>query len=171
MPIGTATAYVMDDMWFRDVPKEDFRKTFDDLMVFQAMAAAFAWCTLNIFFREQPVIPPSVVATVPYENLNFLEAFKALKENHNFLLLIIAYGLIFGSYIAIGTLVSNLFDPFGYDVSDLSYVCLRLLGAGVIGAIVVGAVIDQTQDYKSMMGKITLMIAASTYMVIATLKN
>lgn len=71
--------------------------------------------------------------------------------------------------MAMGTLVSNLFDPFGYDVSELSFICLLLLGAGVFGAIIVGAIIDRTHAYKAAMITLTAMIALSTFMVIATL--
>ena len=71
--------------------------------------------------------------------------------------------------MAMGTLVSNLFDPFGYDVSELSFICLLLLGSGVFGAVIIGAIIDRTHAYKSTMIALTAMIALSSFMVILTL--
>lgn len=124
---------------------------------------------LNLFIKEKPDAPPSAVAQVPYERLDFSKSFSVMGENRNFLLLTIAFGLPFGSYIAIGTLVSNLFDPFGYSASELSFICLMLLGSGVFGAIIIGAFIDRTRMYKQTMIVLTGMIAVATAMVICTL--
>ena len=92
-----------------------------------------------------------------------------MKENHNFLLLAIALALPFGSFTAIGNLVSNLFDPFGYTSSELSFICLQLLLAGVVGAVVIGALMDKTRKYKLAMQLITFTITISTIMVIVVL--
>ena len=92
-----------------------------------------------------------------------------MGENTNFLLLSIALALPFGSYIAIGTLVSNLFDPYGYSSSELSFICLELLMAGVLGAILIGAFIDRTLKYKCAMTTITFIITFATIMVIVSL--
>ena len=92
-----------------------------------------------------------------------------MGENKNFLLLSIALALPFGSYIAIGTLVSNLFDPYGYSSSELSFICLELLLCGVLGAILIGAFIDKTLKYKCAMLTITFIITFATLMVICSL--
>ena len=119
--------------------------------------------------KEKPETPPSQVATVPTRRLDFRESFGVMGENHNFLLLAIALALPFGSFTAIGNLVSNLFDPFGYSSSELSFICLQLLLAGVVGAVVIGALMDKTRKYKLAMQLITFTITISTIMVIVVL--
>ena len=62
--------------------------------------------------KEKPTNPPSLVATVPYEPLDFKSSFKALKDNPNFLLLTIAYAIPYAAFIALGAVMSNVFTPF-----------------------------------------------------------
>ena len=90
----------------------------------QALFVGVIWMLLNIIMKEKPAVPPSHVATVPYRRLDFGQSFSVMKDNKNFLLLTISLALPFGSFTAIGNLVSNLFDPFGYSSSELSFICL-----------------------------------------------
>ena len=118
---------------------------------------------------DKPEYPPSAVALVPYEILDFRMSFSVMAQNRNFLLLAIAFALPFGSFLAIGTLVSNLFDPFGYNASDLSFICLMLLMSGVLGAILVGAFVDRTAKYNFTMKSITAMTTIATLMILVSL--
>lgn len=138
-------------------------------MLVQTIMTGAVCVMLNLVIREKPVSPPSEVASVPYEVLDFKQSFGVMRQNTNFLLLALAFALPFGSYIAIGTLVSNLFDPYGYTPDELSWICLMLLLSGVLGAVLVGAFIDRTQKYKHTMHVITAGIAISLSMVIVTL--
>ena len=79
-----------------------------------------AWIIFNFFIAEKAETPPSAQATDPYEALDFKYAFKVLCKNRNFLLLSISFALTFGSVMAIGALMSSLFDPFGYSPAELS---------------------------------------------------
>ena len=92
-----------------------------------------------------------------------------MGQNPNFLLLAIALALPFGTYIAVGNLVSNLFEPYGYSSSELSFICLMLLMAGVVGAILIGTFVDKTGKYKLTMQVVTFSIMAATIMVIVSL--
>jgi len=117
-----------------------------------------------IVMREKPETPPSAVAEVVPKTLNFKESVKVIRENCNFCLLIIAYSLPIGSFLAVGGLMSNVFDPFGYSPSEVSFISLGLLVAGVVGAISVGALLDKFEKYKLLMslslGLVTLATAA-----------
>ena len=119
---------------------------------------------------EKPETPPSAIATVPYEALDFKQSFKALCKNRNFLLLSIAFALPFGSVLAIGALMSNLFDPFGYSPAEISTLALMMLGAGVVGAILVGALVDKTGLYKTISHVILALTMLSGIMIVVSLK-
>ena len=84
-------------------------------------------------------------------------------------MLAIAFALPFGAFLAIGALLSNLFDPFGFTVSELSSRSLMLLGAGIVGAVITGLVIDKTGAYNSVMHVVTFMTSFSTMMIVVTL--
>ena len=101
--------------------------------------------------RDKPVNPPSAVAEAPVQNLNMLEAFKAMKENTSFLLLAISFALMFGFYVSLGNLISGIFTPFGLNAVEITYMGLYLLGSGILGAVVVGAWVDRTATYKMTM--------------------
>ena len=101
--------------------------------------------------RDKPTNPPSAVAEAPVQNLNMLEAFKAMKENTSFLLLAISFALMFGFYVSLGNLISGIFTPFGLNAVEITYMGLYLLGSGILGAVVVGAWVDRTATYKMTM--------------------
>lgn len=64
------------------------------------------------------------------------------------MLIIMSFALMFGFYVALGNLISNIFTPFGMQASEIAMVGLYLLAAGVVGAVSVGAFVDRTGLYK-----------------------
>ena len=132
--------------------------------------AITVWILFNIMVSEKPDTPPSAVATVPYEALDFKQSFRALWKNPNFLLLGISFALPFGSVLAVGALMSNLFDPFGYTPAELSTLALLMLGSGVVGAVLVGALIDRTGLYKIISHIILFLTTLSSVMIVVSLK-
>ena len=56
---------------------------------------------------------------------------------------------MFGFYLSLGNLISNIFSPFGLDPHDIAMLGLYLLGSGIVGAIVIGAWVDRTATYKA----------------------
>jgi len=72
-----------------------------------------------------------------------------MKENTSFLFLCMSFALMFGFYLSLGNLISNIFSPFGLDPHDIAMLGLYLLGSGIVGAIVIGAWVDRTATYKA----------------------
>ena len=66
--------------------------------------------------------------------------------------------------------MSNLFDPFGYSPAELSTIALMMLGAGVVGAILVGALVDKTGLYKTISHVILTLTMLSGIMIVVTLR-
>ena len=85
------------------------------------------------------------------------------------MLLGISFALPFGAFLAIGALMSNLFDPFGFGPGELSTLALLMLGSGILGAVLTGVFIDKTNKYKSTMHFLLFMTMFSTIMIIVTL--
>ena len=67
--------------------------------------------------------------------------------------------------------MSNLFDPFGYDASELSTVAIVMLGCGVTGAVLLGAFIDRTGMFKRSMNVLTFMLPCFTALMILVLSK
>ena len=169
MPLGSALSFGLNSYWFSNENVE-FKGLFKTLLAAQCVMAIIAWVLFNIMIAEKPPTPPSAVATVPYEALDFGQSFRALGKNRNFLLLGISFALPFGSVLAIGALMSNLLAPFGYSPAELSTLALLMLGAGVVGAVLVGALIDRTGMYKSTSHVILFLTTVCGLMLVVTLK-
>ena len=99
MPLGSGAGYGMVAVWFRkkDQSPEEFLENFNNLVVVQAIIVTVVWFLFNLIMREKPKNPPSAVAAVDYEPLDFKSAFKAIFENRNFMLLVIGFSLPFGA--------------------------------------------------------------------------
>lgn len=138
-------------------------------MLVQFAITAFIVIVFLLVMREKPDTPPSAVAEVVPESLSFKESLSVLRANGNFCLLILTYSLPFGSFLAVGGLMSNVFDPFGFSPSEVSFISLGLLIAGVVGAISVGAFLDKVAKYKFLMGFSLALVCVSTASVICSL--
>ena len=147
----------------------DFGEKFKALMLTQFLMTLVTWAVLMIFIKEKPDKPPSAIGEMKYEALDFGQSVTVLKDNPNFLKLLIAYAFPFGSFLAVGSLLSNVFDPLGFTASEVAYSSLGLLLCGVIGALVFGAILDKTQKFKITMLTLTFMMAVVTSILIVVL--
>ena len=131
--------------------------------------AVTVWIIFNIAIKEKPDKPPSAVAEVNYDPLTCRQTLKVLRENSNFLILLIAYALPSGSFLAVGGLMSNIMDPFGFLPSEIAFICLGLLFSGVLGAVLIGFFLDKTKLYKCSMGSTAFIITVGSILIIGTL--
>ena len=142
---------------------------FNNLMLVQAVLVIAAWVIFNLIMREKPKTPPSAVASVKYEALDFKSAFRAIFSNRNFMLLVVAFALPFGAIQAVGTLMSNIFTPFKFSATELAMLGLILLFTGILGAVTVGIVIDRTGWYKRSMNAIGFAVLSCTALIMTSL--
>ena len=117
-PIGVGISHLMTGYWFLDVnddtERSEFLSTFKSLMVTQLIMAIIFWIVFMVSMKEKPDVPPNAVAEVQYEWLSAKQSLIILKANPNFLMLLVAYGLPAGSFLAVGSLMSNIFDPYNF---------------------------------------------------------
>ena len=87
--------------------------------------------------------------------------------NKNFIILAIAYALIYGVYCAVGTSMSNLLNPFGYSPTDIAIAGGSSLLSGVIAALAVGCFLDYTALYRKT--HITISLVTSIFILVLLL--
>ena len=58
------------------------------------------------------------------------------------MLLSVTYALIYGVYCALGSTLSNLFNPFGFTPTEVSIVGAVVLMTGVVAALIIGYFLD-----------------------------
>ena len=101
-----------------------------------------------------------------------MDSVNVIKNNRNFVKLVVAYSFVFGSQFGLMCFASNTFDPFGFSVGEIAIYNLGLyLIAGLCGGIFFGALVDRTHSYKALMCGISFMCAISMYLVILTLNQ
>ena len=115
-----------------------------------------------VVIKDRPDKPPSAVSEVVPKQIGWAETWELLRDNKNFTLLLVAFSLPFGSFLAVGSLMSNIFDPFGFKPSAVAYVSLALLVSGVIGAVIFGCLLDKWKLYKLLMSICASIVCIAT---------
>ena len=66
--------------------------------------------------------------------------------------------------------MSNVFDPYGFQPSEIAFLCLGLLFVGVLGAVLFGCFLDCTKLYKITMHVTMIVVIFATGACIVVLK-
>ena len=97
-----------------------------------------------VFFREKPKDPPSAVAFVKQSRKRLGRAMYAkLLSNKPYVGNAVIFTILWGTYTAIGNLLSPLFGPY-YPPSEISLISGVFVLMGVLGCYIAGVVIDKT---------------------------
>ena len=77
------------------------------------------------------------------------------------MLITLTFGLAFGFYMVLSSLLSNLLDPFGLDPAQISMVGLVMLFFSILGAIIISVIVDKTKMYKLTLSIVLVIITVS----------
>uniref|UniRef100_A0A673LP63 Major facilitator superfamily (MFS) profile domain-containing protein n=1 Tax=Sinocyclocheilus rhinocerous TaxID=307959 RepID=A0A673LP63_9TELE len=103
--------------------------------------------------KDRPPLPPSkaqaVLSTVPAEDYSYKKSIINLFKNKPFVLLLISYGIMTGSFYSVSTLLNQMII-FHYPGEELNTgrIGLTLVVAGMFGSILCGIWLDRTKTYK-----------------------
>lgn len=128
------------------------------------IAAAFATVVMlltAVFFQERPPTPPSrsthsknmqkadflIPGAAVFDERFFLEV-KACLMDKNFRVLIFSFGMGLGAFNALSTLIEQFVKPCGYSSDEAGYFGGLIIGFGLLGAGIVGPVLDATHKYN-----------------------
>ncbi|XP_067240301.1 feline leukemia virus subgroup C receptor-related protein 1 isoform X1 [Chanodichthys erythropterus] len=109
---------------------------------------------LTIFvIKDRPPLPPSkaqaVLSTVPAEDYSYKKSIVNLFRSKPFILLLISYGIMTGSFYSVSTLLNQMIITY-YPGEELNTgrIGLTLVVAGMFGSILCGVWLDRTKTYK-----------------------
>uniref|UniRef100_A0A672PTU0 Feline leukemia virus subgroup C receptor-related protein 1-like n=1 Tax=Sinocyclocheilus grahami TaxID=75366 RepID=A0A672PTU0_SINGR len=109
---------------------------------------------LTVFvIKDRPALPPSkaqaVLSTGPAEDYSYKKSIINLFKNKPFILLLISYGIMTGSFYSVSTLLNQMII-FHYPGEELNTgrIGLTLVVAGMFGSILCGIWLDRTKTYK-----------------------
>ena len=111
------------------------------------MISVVLFTSFNLIIRNGPDSPPSSTALEKPVPIDFFNAGKSFMTNKNYLFLTMSYGLAQGTFAAISTLKSSIFDPYGISPDNIALLGSILLIAGMIAAPIVGIYIGRSGKY------------------------
>ncbi|KAI1731627.1 major facilitator superfamily domain-containing protein [Ditylenchus destructor] len=122
------------------------------LFLISAVANTFIFVFIVLFFSESPPIPPSMAQVHAIEqslDSNFLKSIKQLVMSHNYMLLVVSYGINVGVFYAISTLLSQMVLAYHPNAQEeTGTIGLLLVVSGMAGSIACGYILDKFHHYK-----------------------
>ncbi|XP_031793205.1 feline leukemia virus subgroup C receptor-related protein 1 isoform X3 [Sarcophilus harrisii] len=117
-----------------------------------ASVATLLFILTVIAFKEKPRYPPSEAQAVLQHNppeYSYKKSIMNLFKNIPFVLLLISYGIMTGSFYSVSTLLNQMILTY-YKGEEISagLIGLTLVIAGMVGSILCGLWLDYTKTYK-----------------------
>ncbi|KAG7232712.1 hypothetical protein INR49_008199 [Caranx melampygus] len=116
-------------------------------------ACATAVLGNQVMIKDRPPLPPSQAQAVlpdsPPEDYSYKQSIINLMKNKAFVLLLISYGIMTGSFYSVSTLLNQMIITC-YENQELNAgrIGLTLVVAGMVGSILCGLWLDHTKTYK-----------------------
>ena len=98
-----------------------------------------------ILFRDNPPTPPTPSSMAVRDD--FFASIKGILKKVPFILLLLTISPGYGLVTALFSLVGELAEGKGYDESTSGVMGVVLVFAGLLGAVVFGAILDETKKY------------------------
>ncbi|XP_006817305.1 solute carrier family 49 member A3-like, partial [Saccoglossus kowalevskii] len=103
------------------------------------LMATFGFC------NSVPPTPPSASAADPHEP--FFQGLKKIIHNKPYLILALCFGCGIALFSSLSTLFEQILCPQGYKDQMIGIYGALLIGTGVLGAAVAGAIVDKTKKF------------------------
>jgi len=122
-------------------------KDFPKLFLVQAVIATVASVLCFISFRGQPATPPS--SSQEWEKGSFVDALSRVFKQRNFFALILSFGIGFGFFVTLFTVMSQVVQPLKYSQGEAGTIGVVMILSGIVGGgLVFGPIIDKWRKYK-----------------------
>ncbi|CAG9822789.1 unnamed protein product [Phaedon cochleariae] len=110
---------------------------------------------LLFFFPKQPPLPPSIPQAEARKQLaptfsEFMDNFKKIFMKRGFICLMLGYGLNYGIFSVVGTLLNQyVLQHFPKGEEDAGRMGFISVICGMVGAVLCGVILDKTHRYKA----------------------
>ncbi|KAL3052113.1 hypothetical protein OYC64_004798 [Pagothenia borchgrevinki] len=153
--LGTAIGFLLPPVLVPNTPDDPELTGRNISKMFYGTAAV----STTLFFltvlviKDRPLLPPShaqaVLPDSPGEDYSYKQSIINLMKNKAFVLLLVSYGIMTGSYYSVSTLLNQMIMAC-YKNQELNAgrIGLTLVVAGMVGSILCGLWLDHTKTYK-----------------------
>ncbi|XP_035000056.1 feline leukemia virus subgroup C receptor-related protein 1 isoform X2 [Hippoglossus stenolepis] len=153
--LGTAIGFLLPPVLVPNTPDDVELMGHNISIMFYGTAAlsTVLFLLTVIVIKDRPPLPPSQAQAVlpdsPTEDYSYKRSILNLIQNKAFILLLISYGIMTGSFYSVSTLLSQMILTF-YENQELNAgrIGLTLVVAGMVGSILCGLWLDHTKTYK-----------------------
>ncbi|XP_078505883.1 choline/ethanolamine transporter FLVCR1 [Lissotriton helveticus] len=152
--LGTAVGFLLPPVLVPNTPDDVSLMGHNISIMFYGTAAVSTLLFLlaALVFKEKPEVPPSqaqaVLQDAP-EDYSYKQSMKNLFKSVPFLLLLISYGMLTGSFYSISTLLNQMI-MYHYEGEEVNAgrIGLTLVLSGMVGSILCGFWLDYSKTYK-----------------------
>ncbi|XP_072296819.1 heme transporter FLVCR1 [Eucyclogobius newberryi] len=153
--LGTAIGFLLPPVLVPNTPDDQGLTAHNIQVMFYGTAAVSTGLFLLtlIVIKDRPSRPPSQAQAVLSDRLpedySYRRSIYNLFTNKAFLLLLISYGIMTGSFYSVSTLLNQIIMAC-YEGQELNAgrIGLTLVVAGMVGSILCGLWLDHTKTYK-----------------------
>ncbi|CAJ1077660.1 feline leukemia virus subgroup C receptor-related protein 1 isoform X1 [Xyrichtys novacula] len=153
--LGTAIGFLLPPVLVPMTP-DDIKLMGHNISVMfygTAVVSTVLFLLTVIVIKDRPHLPPShaqaVLPDCPPEDYSYRQSIFNLAKNKAFVLLLISYGIMTGSFYSVSTLLNQMIMTC-YENQELNAgrIGLTLVVAGMVGSILCGLWLDHTKTYK-----------------------
>ncbi|XP_040016953.2 choline/ethanolamine transporter FLVCR1 [Gasterosteus aculeatus] len=153
--LGTAIGFLLPPVLVPNTPDDiELMSHNISVMFYGTAAVSTALFVLTVIvIKDRPLRPPShaqaVLPTSPAEDYSYKQSIVNLMKNKAFVLLLVSYGIMTGSFYSVSTLLNQMImDCYEEQELNAGRIGLTLVVAGMVGSILCGVWLDQTKMYK-----------------------
>ncbi|KAK5852599.1 hypothetical protein PBY51_006451 [Eleginops maclovinus] len=153
--LGTAIGFLLPPVLIPNTP-DNVELTGHNISIMfygtAAVSTALFFLTVLVI-KDRPLLPPShaqaVLPDTPGEDYSYKQSIVNLMKNKAFVLLLVSYGIMTGSFYSVSTLLNQMIMAC-YEGQELNAgrIGLTLVVAGMVGSILCGLWLDHTKTYK-----------------------
>ncbi|XP_029352413.1 choline/ethanolamine transporter FLVCR1 isoform X2 [Echeneis naucrates] len=152
--LGTAIGFLLPPVLVPNIDDDELTGHNIRVMFYGTAAVSTALFVLTVIvIKDRPPLPPSQAQAVlpdsTPEDYSYRQSIINLMKNKPFVLLLISYGIMTGSFYSVSTLLNQMIMSC-YENQELNAgrIGLTLVVAGMFGSILCGLWLDHTKTYK-----------------------
>ncbi|XP_031437559.1 feline leukemia virus subgroup C receptor-related protein 1 [Clupea harengus] len=153
--LGTAIGFLLPPVLVPNTVEDKDLMGYNISLMFYgtAIVSTVLFLTAVVVIKDRPPLPPSraqavLVKSLP-TNYTYRQSIINLFKNKSFILLVISYGIMTGSFYSVSTLLNQIIIfYFKNEEMNAGRIGLTLVLAGMVGSVICGVWLDYTKTYK-----------------------
>lgn len=167
---GLGFGFLLSSLALTEKPEIEIRKTeIFTLMVTSSLVCTITLIPVIIFFKEEPLIAPSMSALSNREE--FGQSLLSLLSNKDYLLLGIIFSVGLSNFISMISMIHHVLAPFNYSEYQISNIGIIINFASGISKVFIAFVVNNQASFKKTIAVIFTCLSVCTLLFTYTLSG